>query len=169
LNPARILRCRVLLIPILGLVGCYYSEAKQTCEVDITINQNTCTVTVKPPCTTDSSDHTVPLVSPGDTVFWNPSGYTVSFKPLLGIFHHTPVGVLTLPSGSPAAKAVTRDGWCSTVHLCSYNYSLTAGTQLCADPGVHVVPPSTNIWFYAGLVALLGFGTYAVLRIRLRN
>jgi hypothetical protein len=173
LKPARILGCRVLLIPILGLVSCYYSEAQQACEVDIIQeSQNTCAVKVKPPCTT-TSDPTVPMVDPdnGDTVIWNTLGYTISFKPIavLGAtFQHTPFTSPTFPSGPPP-RPVKRDFWCnSLLRKCYFNYGLKQGTQTCADPGVQVVPPSP-ISFFIWLVALLGISSYAILRIRLRK
>ncbi len=175
MKSARILRRRLLLALLLGLFSGCYSQAQpsapQVCEVDIQQNQNQCTVTVKKPCKTDTTDPTTPVLdeSAGDTVFWSPSGYTVSFKPFLGVLSHSPIGNSTVPSGSPA-QPVTGDFWCNSLfRQCGYTYGLQQGALTCVDPGIRVVPPSLNLASYLWVVALVGFVSFVVLRIRLRK
>jgi hypothetical protein len=170
LKHSKILACRLLLVPPLVLLSCYYSKAQppptkaQSCQVDI--DPGTCTVTVRD-CRTDNGD---PLVDSNDTVTWNASPtYSIAFKRYLSVFQHTPVSASTISSGPPAP--VVRDWLCARWRKCYYPYSLTrqGAPTACVDPGVRVVPPPADFLFYLELVALLGLVSFAVWRIRARN
>lgn len=174
---SRILGCRFLLVPLLGLLTCYYSQAQspstkaQSCQVDI--DPGTCTVTVRD-CKTDKGD---PLVDLGDTVTWNVltphTPHTIGFKPLLSFIRHTPFSASTISSGHP--ETVVGDSWCTNGFSCYYGYSLTrqGENKPCVDPGVRVVtPPSANVVLYVelvALVALVGLVSFAVWRSRARK
>jgi hypothetical protein len=165
----RIFACRLLLIPLLGLLGSYYGNAQpglsthQDCIVDI--DPNSCTVKVSH-CMVDANND--PLVKPKDTITWNPpKSFTIGFKPLGSTIAHTPVSAPTISSGK---ETVQTDFWCANDHyLCSYPYSLTrqGEAKACVDPGVRVVPPNPfAIYLWVGVVALTGFVAWKII---LRN
>jgi hypothetical protein len=175
LKHSRILACRLLLVPPLVLLSCYYSKAQpppgtvQNCIVDI--DTASCTVTVSH-CTVDANND--PWVNLNDTVTWKASTTSsIDFKPYLSIFPHTPVSASTISSGHP--ETVVGDWWCAKRRKCYYPYSLTrqGENKPCIDPGVRVVtPPSANVVLYlelVALVALVGLVSFAVWRSRARN
>ena len=172
---SKILACRLLLVPSLVLLSCYYSKAQpppgtvQNCIVDI--DTASCTVKVSH-CAVDANND--PWVNLNDTVTWKAStSYSIDFKPYLTIFPHTPFSASTISSGHPAT--VVGDWWCARRRQCYYPYSLTrqGENKPCIDPGVRVVtPPAANFVFYLELVALVAFVglvSFAAWRIRARN
>jgi hypothetical protein len=178
LKHSRILACRLLLVPLLVLLSCYYSKAQpppgtvQNCIVDIDVAS--CTVTVSH-CTVDANND--PWVNRNDTVTWKASTasttYSIDFKRYLSVFSHTPVSASTISSGHP--ETVLGDLLCKKHVSCYYKYSLTrqGETKACVDPGVRVVPPpSANFVLYLALVALVGLVglvSFAVWRSRARK
>ena len=170
---SRILACRSLLVLLLGLLTCYYSQAQspstkaQSCQVDI--DPGTCTVTVRD-CKTYKGE---PLVDLGDTVTWNVlTPHTIDFKPLLVFIPHTPFSGSKISSGH--SDTVVGDLLCTKHLKCYYGYSLTrqGESKPCVDPGVRVVPPSANLFLYLELVALVGLVglvSFAVWRIMARK
>lgn len=172
---SRILACRLLLVPPLVLLGCYYSEAQpppgtvQNCIVDI--DTASCNVTVSH-CTVDANND--PWVNLNDTVTWKASTtYSIDFKRYLIVFSHTPVSASTISSGHP--ETVVGDLLCKKHVSCYYKYKLTrqGETKACIDPGVRVVPPSSaNVVLYLELVALVGLVglvSFALWRIMARK
>jgi hypothetical protein len=175
LKHSRILAFRLLLVPPLVLLSCYYSKAQpppgtvQNCIVDI--DTASCTVTVSH-CTVDANND--PWVNLNDTVTWKASTtYSIDFKRYLSVLSHTPVSASTISSGHP--ETVLGDLLCKKHVSCYYKYSLTrqGETKACVDPGVRVVtPPSANFVLYlefVALVALVGLVSFAVWRIRVRK
>ena len=172
---SRILSCRLLLVPPLVLLSCYYSKAQpppgtmpQNCVVKI--DQKTCQVTVIN-CKTSAPGE--PLVDVNDAVTWEaPIPFWIDFKPIASV-SHTPVSASRVPSGRK--ETVRRDWWCNSAAKCYYPYSLTrqGESKPCVDPGVRVVtPPSANFVFYLELVALVGLVglvSFAVWRIMTRK
>jgi hypothetical protein len=164
---------RLLLVPPLVLLSCYYSKAQpspgkpQDCVVKI--DQNSCQVTVID-CKTSAPGE--PLVDVNDTVTWEaPIPFWIDFKLIAG-FSHTPVSASRVPSGRK--ETVRRDGWCNSSASCYYKYSLTRQGEStpCIDPGVRVVPPSANFVLYlefVALVGLVGLVSFAVWRIMARK
>jgi len=174
LKHSKILACRLLLVPSLVLLSCYYSKAQpppgtvQNCIVDIdTVG---CTVTVSH-CAVDANND--PWVNLNDTVTWKASTpYSIDFKRYMSVFSHTPVSASTISSGHQ--ETVLGDSLCKKHVSCYYKYSLTrqGETKACIDPGVRVVPPSANFVFYLELVALVGLVglvSFAVWKIMTRK
>ena len=175
MKQSSILVRRLLLVPPLVLLSCYYSKAQpppgtvQNCIVDI--DTASCTVKVSH-CTVDANND--PWVNLNDTVTWKASTtYSIDFKPYLSIFPHTPVSASTISSGH--SETVLGDFSCKKHVSCYYKYSLTrqGENKACIDPGVRVVPPpSANFVLYldfVALVALVGLVSFAVWRSRARK
>ena len=143
--------------------------AHQDCLVNITVDAHgKCNATVdQSTCAIDPTYQDAPWINPdnGDTVRWSPSGYAAQFNNLLST-QHSPFHNSSVASGY--AESAVRDGWCTRLRLCKYEYHLNQNGAACGDPGVRVVPP-TGFTFYFLLVALFGFASYAVFKIRARN
>ena len=171
LKHSRIHGCRLLLVPLLGLLTCYYSQAQsspgttpQNCVV--AINPATCQVTVSNCKTTSTGD---PLVDVNDTLTWDSptTPFWIDFN-RSGSFSHTPVSASRVPTGQK--ETVRRDTLCNGGGSCYYKYSLTrqGAPTACADPGVRVVPPQSLLFFYlelGALVLLVGLVSIALWRI----
>lgn len=124
--------CFLLLVPLLGSLGCTKSAyVKKGPEVR--------TNTVKISACTANPD--TARVSRGSTLTWiidPPDGhsYSVTFP------KSTPVSSPTVATGQ--AQTVNGDFWCNSLGwansgLCYYAYNLVQdGNKTCPDPGVHV-------------------------------
>jgi len=132
----RICGCWLLLVPLLGILGCGGSAyVKKGPEM------KTNTVKISN-CKADPDTVQVPK---DDTLTWTidpPDGHTYS----INFPKSTPVSSSTVPTGQ--GQKVNGDFWCNNLggistSLCVYPYNLVQdGTKICPDPGVHVVPTS---------------------------
>jgi hypothetical protein len=124
--------CSLLLVPLLGILGCSNSAyVKKGPEVY--------TNTVKISACVANPD--TAQVHKGDTLTWivdpsDPSTYSINFP------KHKPTSSSTVPTGQ--SQHVTGDSWCSafgwiSTSACVYPYDLVQdGKKTCPDPGVHI-------------------------------
>jgi hypothetical protein len=168
--------CKLAFVLLIGFSCCEGNAAPgpptahQDCLVNITVDAHgKCNATVdQSTCAIDPTYQDAPWVNPDhrDTVRWSPSGYTAQFNSLLSS-QHSPFHTSSVGSGH--AESAVRDGWCARLGICKYEYHLNQSGTACGDPGVRVVPPPTVYVFYFLLVSFVGFGSYALFRIRARN
>jgi hypothetical protein len=163
LKHSRIVACRFLLVPLLALLSCYYSQAQPP--------PSTKRPNILPDCTVDQD----PLkVSIDDTVIWNPPNSLHRYS--LDFTNESPFAASSVAAGSSAKVIGTRKcnkatvSWLTSTPVCYflYNPSKDHGNR-CGDPGVRVVPPAVDFVFYFELGALLVLGTFAVWRIMVRK
>lgn len=135
MRASKIFGCWLLLVPLLGVVGCgksaYVHKGPEVYAT--TVKVSAC-----------KADPDTVLVHKGDTLTWivdPPDGftYTISFP------SNKPISSTTVPTGQ--GQNVTGDFWCTVLGgispgKCVYPYNLTqsgsGGTTTCPDPGVHV-------------------------------
>lgn len=132
----RICGCWLLLVTLLGILGCgntTYSKKGPEVKTN-TVKINNC-----------KADPDTAQVPKGDTLTWtiDPSDthtYSITFP------KSTPVSSSTVPTGQ--GQKIKGDFWCNSLggistNLCVYAYNLVQdGSKTCPDPGVHVVPTS---------------------------
>ncbi len=161
---SRILACRLLLVLLLGLLTCYYTQAQSPPSTTRLVN-------IRPDCTVDQDPVKVSI---DDTVTWNPPGPLHRYS--LDFTNESPFAASSVPAGSSAKVIGTLICNKATVSILTstgacyflYNPSKDNGKR-CADPGVRVVPPPVDVVFYFELGALLVLGTFAVWRIMARK
>ena len=160
---SRILACRLLLVPFLGLLTCYYSQAQSPSTKP--------PVNIRPDCTVDQDPVKVSI---DDTVTWNPPSPVHHYS--LDFTNESPFAASSIAAGSSAKVIGTWKCNKATVSVLTstpvcyfpYNPSKDKGKR-CADPGVRVVPPAVDFVFYFELGALLVLGTFAVWRSMVRK
>lgn len=161
---SKILACRLLLVPPLVLLSCYYSKAQAPPSAAPPVN-------IRPDCSVDPD----PIkVSIDDTVTWSPPSPLHRYS--LDFMNESPFAASSVAAGSSAKVIGTWKCNKATVSFLTstracyfpYNPSKDNGKR-CADPGVRVVPPAVDFVFYFELGGLLVLGTFAVLRIRARK
>ena len=160
---SRILVCRLLLVLLLGLLTCYYSQAQSPSTARL--------VNIRPDCTVDQDPVKVLI---DDTVTWNPPSSLHRYS--LDFTNGSPFATSSIAAGSSAKVIGT--GTCNKATVsfltstpaCYFPYNPSKDTSKpCADPGVRVVPPSVDLVFYFELGALLVLGAFAVWRIMVRK
>ncbi|MGA8618626.1 MAG: hypothetical protein WB660_08940 [Candidatus Sulfotelmatobacter sp.] len=131
----RICGCLLLLVPLIGILGCggssYVRKGPETKTNMVKISN----------C---KADPDTVLVPKNDTLTWTidpPDGHSYSIK----FPKSAPVSSSTVPTGQ--GQKINGDFWCNTfggisTSLCVYPYNLVQDDTkiICPDPGVHVVP-----------------------------
>ena len=160
---SRIVACRFLLVPLLALLSCYYSQAQPP--------PSTKRPNILPDCTVDQDPVKVSI---DDTVTWNPPGPLHRYS--LDFTNESPFAASSVAAGSSAKVIGTRKcnkatvSWLTSTPVCYFLYNPSKDNgKRCADPGVRVVPPPVDVVFYFELGALLVLGTFAVWRIMVRK